>query len=116
MGLKLLRFRADSANLVAFYSAMGQPDNWNFFANSFYNHADEGKGPGAEAFAKLFGTVTPYTRLVGLSDFASKDEAGRTVDSPKFPFRLRFEPHPDVKNLFPSTLVDNDPNAYVKQL
>ena len=44
------------------------------------------------------------------------DESGHKVSDNKFPYRLRFEPHPDVKNLFPTHLVNNDPNAYMKQL
>lgn len=33
-----------------------------------------------------------------------------------FPYVLRYEPHPDVKDLFPTTLQDDDPMAYIHQL
>ena len=48
MGLKWLRDGMDSANLVAMFSVNGQPNEWNFFKNNFWNHigaADPGNLP-----------------------------------------------------------------------
>ena len=38
MGLKFLRDGIDSANLVSMWSVAGQPNDWNFFSNTFFNH------------------------------------------------------------------------------
>ena len=38
------------------------------------------------------------------------------MENPVFPWIIRFEPHADVKKLFPTDLPGSDPNAYLKQL
>jgi len=45
---------------------------------------------------------------------AGYDQSGNKVDSLKIPFELRYEPHPDVHNLFPKEF--STTMAYVKQL
>ena len=43
-GLKFLRDKVDSANLVAMYSLKGQPNEWNFFQHDFSNHIEAPTG------------------------------------------------------------------------
>lgn len=41
------------------------------------------------------------------------DQSGQTQKT-KFPFKLKFEPHDEVRNLFPKDLPENDGLLYVK--
>jgi hypothetical protein len=38
MAVKFLRDGIDSANFVSMNSTAGQPNDWNFFSNEFFNH------------------------------------------------------------------------------
>ena len=95
----------------------GQPDDWNFFSNDFFNHikAAPADNFALYALAKKFSTGTDYIQQVGLSDFAEFDQSGRQ-EYPNMPFSLRFEPHSDVHTLFPKDLQNGDYMAYVGQL
>lgn len=99
MGLKFLRDKVPSANLVAMYSVNGQA-SWNFFKNKFSNHIGPVVGSATAVLAKKFSTGTPYIQTVGLSDFASTNQDGSKVGNPKFPFKLVFEPTADVNTKF----------------
>merc|ERR1711939_572443 len=98
------------------FSVDGQPGNWNFFANSFTNHIGAASGAAVKALAAKFAIETGYIQEVGLSDWAQHGQTGDLVEHPVLPFSLRFEPHPDVKDLFPAKLPGTDPMAYVSQL
>jgi hypothetical protein len=114
MGLKFLRSGADSANLVAMFSVDGQPNDWNFFSNSFVNHIPAATTTAPKALSAKFAGETKYIQEVGLSDMSAIDENGTKVASPVFPFSLRYEPHSDVHTLFPTKLVK--PMSYMTQL
>ena len=58
MGLKWLRDWKDSANVVAAYSVNGQPNNWNFFANSLTNHIDTATTFKGKLLEKKFSEAT----------------------------------------------------------
>jgi len=115
MGLKFLRNGMDSANLVAMYSVNGQPDEWNFFANDFTNHIQSASGVALKLVAAKFATETSYIQEVGLSDWGMYDQDGNKEENPVFPFKLRLEPHADVKDLISSDKPD-DYMAFVDQL
>lgn len=62
MGLKFLRDGIDSANLVSMWSVAGQPNDWNFFSNTFFNHiagAPEDR-PDLAALSYKFATATDH--------------------------------------------------------
>jgi len=115
MGLKFLRDGLDSANLVAMFSVNGQPGDWNFFANDFVNHIGAAEGVALKALAAKFSTATKYIQEVGLTNYADTDESGNKLadEDVVVPFSLRFEPHSDVKSLFPKELPGSDPMLYV---
>lgn len=94
MGLKFLRNGTDSANLVAMYSVNGQ-ESWNFFANDFSNHIPR-IGLAAFALAAKFATATRNIRQVGISDWGRYGDDGVEVDTPRFPYRLRFHPTGEI--------------------
>jgi len=77
MGLKFLRDKMDSANLVAMFSVNGQPDDWNFFAKDFTTHIGSASGLALDLLAKKFSTATDYIQVSGLADMASYDEQGQ---------------------------------------
>ena len=52
---------------------------------------------------------------MGLKEWAETTSAGKAEASPVYPYSLTFEPHDDVKSLFPTTVPD-DKMAYIKQL
>lgn len=60
MGLKWLRNGIDSANLVSMFALDGQPNNWNFFANDFWNHVGDAKNLKVIALEAKFATVTGH--------------------------------------------------------
>lgn len=62
MGLKWLRDRTDSANLVAMYSTEGQPGNWNFFGNDFKNHVPDSNKVTLVLLARKFGEATRWVQ------------------------------------------------------
>jgi hypothetical protein len=118
MGLKFLRDGIDSANLVSMWSVAGQPNDWNFFSNTFFNHiagapADR---PDLGALSAKFATATDHIQQVGLSDFAMFDQSGAKVSKLAFPFALEFEASADVSNMFPTALPGTDPLVYSSQL
>lgn len=78
LGLKFLRDGTDSANLVSMWSVAGQPNDWNFFSNDFFNHIVAGPPDNIAlaALSKKFSTATDYIQQVGLSDFAEFDQSG----------------------------------------
>ena len=116
MGLKFLRNGIDSANLVAMFSVDGQPGDWNFFSNDFSNHIPTPKSSfTGDLLAKKFATATPFIQEVGLEDFSRLSQDGLEAEGLTMPFLLRFEPHSDVKNLFPVD-APSDPMAYIEQL
>lgn len=63
MGLKFLRNGIDSANLVSMYAIDGQPNDWNFFSNSFFNHigAPDPVPTDIEMVNKKFSSATDFT-------------------------------------------------------
>lgn len=71
MGLKFLRDGVPSANLVAMFSVNGQPDDWNFFSNTFVNHITPATSLKVKALEKKFSSATSFISEVGLSDFAA---------------------------------------------
>ena len=81
------------------YGVDGVP-TWNFFKYDSSNHIGEPHGAGQKALGAKFATATPLIQYVGLSDFASYDQSGHKVDSPKFPFQLIFEADPSLKTRF----------------
>jgi hypothetical protein len=95
IGLKFLRDSMDSANLVAMYGVDGQ-ESWNFFKNDFTNHIPAG-GAALLPLSLKFAEATMYIQQVALSDWANYDEAGTPVDSPVFPYSLRFHPTGDIQ-------------------
>lgn len=120
LGLKFLRNGEDSSNLVAMYSVEGTPKDWNFFSKDFTNHIGPSQSTALKVLAAKFATETKYIQQVGLSDMAhslsSMDEMDGSENKDAFPFSLRFEPHKDVHNLFPTDLPGSDPMVYVSQL
>lgn len=91
MGLKFLRDGMESVSMVAMYQVAGQ-DSWNFFAHDWSNHVDSVTDPSLAGLNKKFSTGSIYTQTVGLSDFAGYTTDGSKVDSPVFPWKLRFHP------------------------
>ena len=90
MGVKFLRDGADSANFVAMFGVDGQ-DSLNFFAHDWSNHIPDPKSASLIPLELRFKTATDYIQTVGLSDMASIQQDG-TLDTPVFPWSLRFEP------------------------
>lgn len=117
LGLKFLRSGKDSANLVAMYSVEGTSGDWNFFSKDFTNHIGPASSAALKALAAKFATETKYIQQVGLSEMSqtssSTDEIDESKNGKPFPYSLRFEPHEDVKHLFPTDLPGSDPMAYV---
>ena len=99
MGLKFLRDGVDSANLVAMFSVDGQ-ESFNFFENSWNTIIPDVKSILLKPVAIKFSSATDFIQVCGLSDMASYDQTGASVDAPVFPFKLRFEPSGEVE--FPS--------------
>jgi len=97
-GFKFPRTGVPSGDFVAMHSVEpGQP--FKFFANNISNKLP----PASEALRPLtsiFETATICSNQVGLSDFSRYSQAGRSVASPKFPYKLFFQPsagtQPDV--------------------
>lgn len=104
----------DSANLVAMYSVNGQPGEWNFFEHDFTNHIPPLYGAGIQALAKKFSSHTDFIQEVGLSEFANFQEDG-TEDGPIFPFKIVFEPAPDIAKKYSNTKPNNAMD-YITQL
>lgn len=90
IGVKFLRDGVDSANFVAMYSVDGQ-HGWDFFKNDFTNHIPAGS-KALWLLEKKFATVTHFIQEVGLSDMAGYKQDGTKIDTPVFPFSLRFHP------------------------
>lgn len=116
MGLKFLRDKTDSANLVAMYSVEGTPGDWNFFSKDFTNHIGPAESGTLKALSAKFATRTKYIQQVGLSDMSQIDENNNYYERDVYPFSLRFEPHSDVHTLFPKELPGDDPMVYISQL
>lgn len=68
------------------------------------------------ALGKKFATETKFIQEVGLSNMAQFDQAGNKEAAMVFPYSLTFKPTSQVHNLFPKTMHNNDPMAYVGQL
>jgi hypothetical protein len=119
MGLKFLRDGIDSANLVSMWSITGQPNDWNFFSNTFSTHiagAPKERGDLATLESK-FATATDYIQQVGLSEFAMFDEFGwSNLPDLTVPFALEFDASAGVSELFPTELKGTDPLFYATQL
>ena len=76
MGLKFLRDRRDSANLVAMNSVAGQRGDWNFFSKDFSTHIPAIDSPTLKILGWKFSFATDFIQTVGLSEMASYDEEG----------------------------------------
>jgi hypothetical protein len=98
LGLKFLRDGHDSANLVAAPSLEGQPDNWNFLAHSFTTTlvSERPSSFVSQLVNARFATATKYVQAVGLQDVAARDQHGTRVETPRFPYLLRFQPVVDT--------------------
>jgi hypothetical protein len=102
-GLKFLRDGIKSCNLVAMYSVDGQSSH-NFFSNIHTNQIGNPIGIPVQVLAQKFATAKSsdgWVGKVGLSDFGSAGQDGKTVPDPKFPFYLEFVPTSEVSSLFP---------------
>ena len=91
MAIKFLRDGVDSANVVASQSVDGQ-DSWNFFEFDFSNHLPQPTNPDLAPLGAKFSTATNYIQSVAVSSWAQFDQNGTAVESPIFPFKLRFHP------------------------
>jgi len=111
ISLKFLRDGMASANTVAMYSPLGQPDQWNFFEHEFYNHVPSVKNTKIAAVLYKSSGVTDWVYAVGSSDIAQYTESGYKIDNPVFPFKLDFVPNPTIKSMF-----SNDFKGYMNYL
>jgi hypothetical protein len=116
MGLKFLRDSVDSANLVSMYKVDGQPNDWNFFSNSFQTTIPDTDDSGVKMLARKFSSATDWVQSVGLSDFAAYDQEGKEASNTVFPFKLRFQPTDTVNKMFPTELPGDDGEVYMSQL
>jgi len=98
--IKMLRNGLPSTNLVAMYGVNGTP-SWNLFKFPFSNHIGVPKGIAFKALGLKFSTATDFIQTVGLFDFALHTQDGSVRTKPRYPFKLRFQPTPQVANLFP---------------
>ena len=96
ISLKFMRDQMDSANAFGNKSFFGQT-SYNFFENSLLSNLKEAVDSVTPADLKPFHhKVRPETNFpnsVGHSEFASYRQDGEKVESPVFPFSLRFEPN-----------------------
>eukprot|EP01087_Luapelamoeba_hula_P012444 TRINITY_DN346_c1_g1_i1.p1 TRINITY_DN346_c1_g1~~TRINITY_DN346_c1_g1_i1.p1 ORF type:complete len:361 (+),score=49.85 TRINITY_DN346_c1_g1_i1:41-1084(+) len=108
IGLKVLVDGRPSVNLVSMYNLAGQENSHNFFAHDFTNHVPYPDPSTQNIVAKKlidhFKTASAWPTFVGIRDFANYNQTGRTVQRPRFPFRLVFHPTYDTHKLIP----DND--------
>jgi hypothetical protein len=111
MGLKFLRNGYPSANLQAMYSTSGQA-SWNFFKMDFSNHIPAAGGAALLAVALKFSSATDYIQTMGLRDLGLITEKGEMRNPPRYPFKLIFKPHVDLKNKYP----DHFMSDYLDQL
>jgi hypothetical protein len=88
-GIKFLRSKVLSANLVAMFSVDGQ-NSWNFFKNDFSNHIGDAKDFALKLLAKKFESAQEETGVIGLKPLAQFDEEGNEEANIKFPFKLGF--------------------------
>lgn len=95
LGLKILRDKMDSANLVAMFSVLGQ-QSWNYFKNDFKNHIPPLASPENLAVGVKFSEATKFIQQVGLSHWSTHKENGEAVSNPVFPYCLRFHPTGDI--------------------
>ena len=71
MGLKFLRSKVPSANMVSMYSVNGNPKgDTNFFSQNFTNHIGPGETTATKLLSAKFATVTDDITSIGLSDMA----------------------------------------------
>jgi len=89
-GFKFPRTGVPSGDFVAMHSVQqGQP--FNFFANNISTKIAPASGA-LMALARIFEAATICSSQVGISDLAKYSQAGRSVASPKFPYKLFFQP------------------------
>ena len=110
-GIKFLRDGFPSANLIAMYGVDGQ-NSWNFFKNDFSNHIPAATGGAVKALALKFSSGTPYVQNIGLKDLALINCKGEIRTKARYPFKLIFRPHKDLKTSHP----DNYKIDYMDQL
>jgi len=89
-GFKFPRTGVPSGDFVAMH-AVGETQPFNIFANNISNKLAPASGAIA-VLAKIFETATICSSQVGISDLAKYSQAGRSVASPKFPYKLFFQP------------------------
>ena len=78
---------------------MGQSWNtYNFFNYPLSNHLSRSTMGFAQKVLGFKFSFAPsyWTTFLGLSDFATYDQEGNSVDMPKFPFQLVFQPHQEM--------------------
>jgi len=113
LGIKFLRDKVPSANLVAMYGLDGQ-DSWNIFANDWSHQIANPCSFALKLAAKKFAEATPYVGRIGLKTWAQYEQNGNQVSDSKLkvPFRIWFRPSSEVKKMFPDTYQDE----FTKQL
>jgi len=98
VGIKFLRSGTSSANFVLLKELNPLPDNsHNFFAATLTNHLPANiEGAITIALALRFCTTGHCITKVGLSNVCTHDQEGTEYPDPIFPFKVSFEPNPEV--------------------
>lgn len=98
-GIKFLRSKTASANLIAMFSVDGQ-SSWNFFKNDFSHNVPDAKDLQLKMLSLKFATAQEETGVIGLKPLAQFDEEGKEETEIKFPFKLVFKPAENLRNKF----------------
>jgi len=119
VAFKFLRDGQKSANFMAMTSLLGV-DTPNFFANDITNHLPDLSPQSDLIILKLkdaFAKASKWPMMVGISDLAAYDEAGKQVASPKYPYRLIFHAPASVRQILQTTADQPDfPSFFAPKL
>jgi hypothetical protein len=103
-GFKFPRTGVVSGDFVAMHSVQ-QDQPFNFFANNISNKLPPPEGP-IVLLAKIFERATICAGQVGISDLSKYSQAGRSVATPRFPYKLFFQPSANAHSSDSAKTVD----------
>eukprot|EP01064_Diplonema_japonicum_P025472 TRINITY_DN3689_c5_g1_i1.p1 TRINITY_DN3689_c5_g1~~TRINITY_DN3689_c5_g1_i1.p1 ORF type:complete len:335 (+),score=68.68 TRINITY_DN3689_c5_g1_i1:49-1053(+) len=97
IALKFLRTGLPSVNIMAMKDLDGVPTG-NFFRTTLMNHIGRSDNLVFKAVERKFAHFSPRARMLGLCEFGFATTDGEELDKKDvvFPFRLIFEPNPEL--------------------
>ena len=103
LAIKFLRDGMESVNHLANVS-FEPKDSFNFFANNFHSMVDPFTDECAiETINRKFLEYTNTVQVTGIAEFSRHSTTGVPVDDDEivFPFRIHYEPNPELAALWP---------------